>query len=243
MGRISLATAVLLFTLLQPAFEAIFLGPIAVGVALGAIAVTKGLILGSILSRSRTSHRNGRGYTSYNRQSHYSQPRTYYSHSHHGKRSVPEYSEEELSRMIRAAEENTMTGEWYMDMVEKDQDDCSKRLICEISYKKATGKALSEIEKDILNIFGEGVSVDTSKPTAVFDFAAQAGKYWKQGGIGCEFFRRCETPVNDIVAMIENEIEDFRELEKSFEGSKANAVKTMDEELVEVDNMIKSLKV
>merc|ERR1719342_451202 len=162
--RISLATAVLLFTLLQPAVEAIFLGPIAVGVALGAIAVTKGLILGSILSRSRTSHRNGRGYTSYNRQSHYSQPRTYYSHytkpkvyyyssnsySHHGKRSVPEYSEEELSRMIRAAEENTMTGEWYMDMVEKDQDDCSKRLICEISYKKATGKALSEIEKDIL---------------------------------------------------------------------------------------------
>merc|ERR1712098_865060 len=153
MGRISLATAVLLFTLLQPAVEAIFLGPIAVGVALGAIAVTKGLILGSILSRSRTSHRNGRGYTSYNRQSHYSQPRTYYSHytkpkvyyyssnsySHHGKRSVPEYSEEELSRMIRAAEENTMTGEWYMDMVEKDQDDCSKRLI-----------------------FGEGLSVDTS---------------------------------------------------------------------------------
>jgi len=43
--------------------------------------------------------------------------------------------------------------------------------------------------------------------------------------------------------MIENEIEDFRELEKSFEGSKANAVKKMDEELVEVDNMIKSLKV
>jgi len=257
MGRISLATAVLLFTLLQPAVEAIFLGPIAVGVALGAIAVTKGLILGSILSRSRTSHRNGRGYTSYNRQSHYSQPRTYYSHytkpkvyyyssnsySHHGKRSVPEYSEEELSRMIRAAEENTMTGEWYMDMVEKDQDDCSKRLICEISYKKATGKVLSEIEKDILNIFGEGLSVDTSKPTAVFDFAAQAGKYWKQGGIGCEFFRRCETPIDDIVAMIENEIEDFRELEKSFEGSKANAVKKMDEELVEVDNMIKSLKV
>jgi len=78
--RISLATAVLLFTLLQPAVEAIFLGPIAVGVALGAIAVTKGLILGSILSRSRTSHRNGRSYTSYNRRSHYSQPKTYYSH-------------------------------------------------------------------------------------------------------------------------------------------------------------------
>jgi len=258
--RISLATAVLLFTLLQPAVEAIFLGPIAVGVALGAIAVTKGLILGSILSRSRTSHRNGRSYTSYNRRSHYSQPKTYYSHytkpkvyyyssnsyshgHHHGKRSVPEFSEEQLSRMIREVQQSVMTDEWYMDMVEKDQDDCTKRLICEISHKKANGKVLKTIEEDIVNIFGEGLSVDTSKTTAVFDFAAQAGKYWKKGGIGCEFFRRCETPIDDIVAMIENEIEDFRDLEKSFAGSKANAVKQMDEEQLEVDNMIKSLEV
>merc|ERR1712173_367800 len=93
-------------------------------------------------------------------------------------------------------------------------------------------------EEDIVNIFGEGLSVDTSKTTAVFDFAAQAGKYWKKGGIGCEFFRRCETP---IVAMIDNEIEDFRDLEKSFAGSKVDAVKKMDEEQREVDNMINSL--
>merc|ERR1712243_2134 len=105
------------------------------------------------------------------------------------------------------------------------------------------GKTLSGVEQDIVNIFGEGLNVDTSKTTAVFDFAAQAGKYWKRGGIGCEFFRRCETPIDDIVAMIENEIEDFRELEKSFEGSKAKALEKMDEELLEVDNMIKSLKV
>merc|ERR1719288_709830 len=136
-----------------------------------------------------------------------------------------------------------MTDNWYLDMVEKDQDDCTKRLICEVAHKKDQGKRLSEVEEQIVNIFGEGLNVDTSKTTAVFDFAAQAGKYWKRGGIGCEFFRRCETPIDDIVAMIENEIEDFRELEKSFEGSKANAVKKMDEELVEVDNMIKSLKV
>ena len=42
--------------LLQPAVEAIFLGPIAVGAVLGALAVGKGLILGSVLSRRR-SHR------------------------------------------------------------------------------------------------------------------------------------------------------------------------------------------
>merc|ERR1711915_1099224 len=241
MGRISLATLILLFTLLQPAFEAIFLGPIAAGVALGAIAVTKGLILGSILSRSRTSHRNGRGYTSYNRRSHYSQPRTYYthytkpkvyyysssSHSYRGKGSLPDFNEEELSRQIRAVETNVMTDEWFMDMVEKDQDDCTKRLICGTSHKNANGKTLSSVEQDIVNIFGEGLNVDTSKTTAVFDFAAQAGKYWKRGGIGCEFFRRCETPIDDIV--------DFRELEKSFEGSRVNAVKKMDEEQLEVD--------
>jgi len=255
--KISFPTIILLFTVLQTAVEAIFLGPIAVGVALGAIAVKKGLILGSILSRSRTSHRNGRSYTSYNRRSHYSQPRTYYTHytkpkvyyyssnsySYRGKRSLPEFNEEQLSRQIREIQTSVMTDEWFMDMVEKDQDDCTKRLICETSHKKANGKTLSGVEQDIVNIFGEGLSVDTSKTTAVFDFAAQAGKYWKKGGIGCEFFRRCETPTDDIVAMIENEIEDFRDLEKSFAGSTANAVKMMDEEHLEVDNMIKSLNV
>merc|ERR1712170_115688 len=96
--------------------------------------------------------------------------------------------------------------------------------------KKASGQSMNSVEKGIIEVFGQGTSVDTSKTTAVFDFAAQAGKYWKKGGIGCEFFRRCETPIDDIVAMIDNEIEDFRDLEKSFAGSKVDAVKKMDEE-------------
>lgn len=66
--------------LLQPLTEAIFLGPVAVGVALGAIAVGKGLLLGSILSQRRTSHKSSRSYTRYNKRSHYSQPKEYYSH-------------------------------------------------------------------------------------------------------------------------------------------------------------------
>ena len=40
--------------LLQPVVEAMFLGPIAVGAVIGALAVGKGLILGSILSRRRS---------------------------------------------------------------------------------------------------------------------------------------------------------------------------------------------
>merc|ERR1712218_764858 len=243
--------------ILQPLAEAIFLGPIAVGVALGAIAVGKGLILGSVLSQRRTSHRSGRSYTRYNRRSHYTQPRTYYQHytqprtyyyssdnhydnhydHHYGKRfAAPEpISMEELMRLKREVSDKIMTDDWYMEMVEKDQDDCTKRLICETSHKNENGDSLTPVEKEIIGIFGVGRSVDTSKSTAVFDFAAQAGKYWKRGGYGCEFFKRCDTPIPDIVAMIENEREDFRQLEESFFNDKSKAESAMDEEKHEIE--------
>merc|ERR1711982_73023 len=254
--KIYFLTGIVLLAALQSAVEAIFLGPIAVGVALGAIAVKKGLIVGSILSSGRTSHRNGRRYSSYSRTSHYRQSNDYYSHYtepqvyyyssnsyyNRGKRSVPDYNEEELSRMIREVTDTTMTDNWYLDMVEKDQDDCTKRMICEVAHKQDQRKRLSEVEKQILDIFGEGLSVDTSKTTAVFDFAAQAGKYWKRGGIGCEFFRRCETPVNDILAMIEDEIQDFLDLEQSFNNSKARAIEKLNNENIEIDNEVKNLR-
>ena len=37
--------------------------------------------------------------------------------------------------MVRDVSEFTLTDEWYMDMVQKDQDDCSKRLICEAQLR------------------------------------------------------------------------------------------------------------
>merc|ERR1712187_594748 len=248
--------------ILQPLAEAIFLGPIAVGVALGAIAVGKGLILGSILSQRRTSHRSGRTYTRYNRRTHYSQPRTYYRHytqprtyyyssNHHdhydhhqyGKRfAAPEpISMDELMRLKREVTDKIMTDDWYMEMVEKDQDDCTKRLICEISSKKENGEVLTDVETEIIGIFGQGRAVDTSKSTAIFDFAAQAGKYWKKGGYGCEFFARCDTPTSDIVAMIENELEDFRKLEESFLNDASRVESAMEKENTEVEDMVNSL--
>merc|ERR1712115_682648 len=199
--------SILTLAILQPLAEAIFLGPVAVGVALGAIAVGKGLILGSILSQRRTSHRSGRGYTRYNRRTHYTQPRKYYQHctqpktyyysssSHHdqhdhhyGKRfAAPEpISMEELMRLKREVTDKIMTDDWYMEMVEKDQDDCTKRLICEISS-------------------------------------------------------RCDTPAADIVAMIENELEDFRQLEESFLNDASRAESVMEEESNEVEDMINEL--
>lgn len=71
---------VLMAALIGPAVEAFFLGPIAVGVGLGALAVKKGLILGSIFGGSRTQERGGRGYTRYSRTNHYRQSNNYYSH-------------------------------------------------------------------------------------------------------------------------------------------------------------------
>ena len=81
----SLFLCVVLLAALGPAIEAFFLGPIAVGVGLGALAVTKGLILGSILGGSRTQERGGRSYSRYSRTNHYSQSSSYYSHYTHAK--------------------------------------------------------------------------------------------------------------------------------------------------------------
>merc|ERR1711913_79269 len=128
------------------------------------------------------------------------------------------------------------------EMVEKDQDDCTKRVICEVSHKKASGKTLNSIEKGVMEIFGKGQSVDTSKSTAIFDFAAQAGKYWKLGGVGCEFYRRCDTPVEDIVALIENELEDFRQLEESFLNDASRAESAMERESNEVEEMVNEIE-
>jgi len=244
--------------ILQPAVEAIFLGPIAVGAVIGALAVGKGFLLGSLLSRKRSrkqSYRTSRSYVPYKKQHHYNPKPAYYKHytkqttyyyssnsySYRGKRFAPEIDMAELDRFRREVADTFMTDEWYMEMVEKDQDDCTKRLICEVAHKQASGKNLNSVEEGVMDIFGKGQSVDTSKSTAIFDFAAQAGKYWKLGGVGCDFYRRCDTPVDDILAMIETELEDFEKLEQSMRGSKEKVDKEMDEEKIEVEEELQSL--
>merc|ERR1719450_181469 len=231
--------------LLQQGVEAIFLGPIAVGAVIGALAVGKGFLLGSLLAskRSRKQHHYNPKPAYYK---HYTKQTTYYyssnSYSYRGKRFAPDIEIAELDRFKREVADKVLTDEWYLEMVEKDADDCTKRLVCEVAHKQASGDSLSSIEEGVMDIFGKGVdSVDTSKTTAIFDFAAQAGKYWKVGGVGCDFFRRCDTPVNDILAMIETELEDFEKLEESMKGSEEKVKKKMDEEKIEVEEMLQSL--
>merc|ERR1719153_1292374 len=243
---------------LQSAVEALFLGPIAVGAVIGALAVKKGFFLGSLLSQRRTRTQNYRQptrYTRYNKYDHYHQqddynrkyihPQTYhysaYGSTNRGKRFAPEIDLAELERYKREVTGKFMADDWYMEMVEKDQDDCTKRLICEVSHKKASGKTLNSIEEGVMEIFGKGRSVDTSKSTAIFDFAAQAGKYWKLGGVGCEFYRRCDTPVDDILAMIETELDDFEQLEQSMKGDKNKVEKEMNDEKDQVQDSLQNL--
>ena len=52
----------LILGVLLPSIEALFLAPVAVGVALGAIFVAKGLFLGALLSQRRTHRQSYRSY-------------------------------------------------------------------------------------------------------------------------------------------------------------------------------------
>jgi len=264
--RNTLISILFAITLLHPTIvEGIFLGPVAVGAVLGAIAVKSGFFLGALLSQRRTrtqrSYSSGGGYTykyqdyngynHYNQQpayyQHYTKPKTYYytstKHNYYGrgKRFAPEVDIAELERFKKEVSEKLLTDEWYLEMVEKDQDDCTKRLICEVSHKKAQGQRLSPTEEGVMEIFGQGSSVDTSKTTAIFDFAAQAGKYWKTGGIGCDFYRRCDTPIDDILAMIEAELDDFEKLEESMQGSKDKMEGDMVEEKNSVEKELRTI--
>ena len=203
-----------------------FLGPIAVGAGLGALFLTKGLILGAALSSSRSrqqSYSRGRR-NNYETDQHYNTdynsdysrtPSYYYSSEKHGhgkpsKRSV--VNREALNRVRREIRETFDESAWYLDMVEKDQDDCTKRLVCELAARSAAGH-LDGVEAELSEAFGLGNSVDVSSSKAVFDMAAQAGKL--MGVKRCEeFYRRCETPVDEILAMINTELDEFTKVEE-----------------------------
>ena len=65
---------------------------------------------------------------------------------------------------------------WANDMVYKDQDDCSKRLLCELNAKQVEGKWLTENERIIANSFGQNNEIDIAAETLEFDLAAVLGK-------------------------------------------------------------------
>ena len=65
---------------------------------------------------------------------------------------------------------------WQNDMIFKDQDDCSKMLVCELNKLRSEGKELSETETIIADAFGSGDEMDVAKLSLAFDIAALLGK-------------------------------------------------------------------
>ena len=80
---------------------------------------------------------------------------------------------------------------WQNDMIFKDQDDCSKMLVCELNRLRSEGKELSETEKIIADAFGNGEEMDVAKLSLAFDIAALLGKAVKFFGEPTEFLCIC----------------------------------------------------
>ena len=76
-------------------------------------------------------------------------------YNRYGKKEIPGYNKEDLNRKVRELADFTQTDEWYMDIVKKAQDDCTNRMICEVS-NKASRQSMSSVEEGIIEVFGEG---------------------------------------------------------------------------------------
>jgi len=132
-------------------------------------------------------------------------------------------------------------GIWQNDMVFKDQDDCSKRLLCEVNARKSAGEELSEHEKIIADAFGNSGELDVGKNSLEFDIAAVLGK--EVGMRRCELsYRRCETSVSQLMKMIDVEIAEIEVIEKELKNN-AISISDIDNRLEEEDDEVAELSV
>merc|ERR1711997_280330 len=211
--------------------EAIFFGPIAVGLGIGILAAKKGFLIGTALANSRTrrsyqpsnyrytpSHHYD---TSYNRW--YQKPRRHYYYSsspysyRRGKRDTEHPEMVELRRIKREVESGGFDiNNWYRDMTEMDQDGCGKKLICELRAKQQSSGFTAD-EKLIAENFGSGTQVDVSDITVEYDLAAQLGKY--MGLDRCQqLYNRCDLSSSDMIRMIKTEMDTLDGMKKDLEN-------------------------
>merc|ERR1712183_976966 len=124
---------------------------------------------------------------------------------------------------------------WQNDMVYKDQDDCSKRLVCELNAMRSNGQELSDHE----TVFGNASELDIGKDSLEFDIAAVIGK--EAGAKRCELsYRRCETPVAEMLRMIEVEIEEIELIQKELDNQ-AISLEDINNRLEEEEQEVASL--
>merc|ERR1712154_415842 len=130
---------------------------------------------------------------------------------------------------------------WQNDMVFKDQDDCSKRLVCELNAMRSDGQLLTEHEEVLADAFGNGGELDVGKDSLEFDMAAVLGK--EVGSRRCAFsYRRCETPVSQMLKMVEVEIAEIENIQKELDNE-AITIADIDNRLEEEEEEVASLTV
>jgi len=106
---------------------------------------------------------------------------------------------------------------WQNDMIFKDQDDCSKRLICELNSRRREGKSLSETEAVIADTFGTTNELDVADLSLPFNIAAVLGR--EVGGNRCVLsYRRCETTVEKMIEMIDVELKEIEGIQKEVDN-------------------------
>merc|ERR1711973_564591 len=128
---------------------------------------------------------------------------------------------------------------WQNDMIFKDQDDCSKRLVCELNRMRRDGDELTDNEEVIADAFGSGNELDVAKPSLAFDIAAVIGR--EVGGNRCELnYRRCETSVTKMLSMINLEMEQIENIQKELNAGAIN-LDDIDNRLDEEDKELESL--
>jgi len=130
---------------------------------------------------------------------------------------------------------------WANDMVYKDQDDCSKRLLCELNANLVAGRWLTENERIIANSFGQNNEIDIAAETLDFDLAAVLGK--KGGMRRCQLsFRRCETSVTQMVKMINLEVDELEKITRELEEGAIN-MQDIEHRLEEEENEVNRLNI
>merc|ERR1712110_251179 len=227
--------------------EAIFFGPIAIGLGIGILAAKKGFLLGTALAGSRTrrsyqpsnyrytpSHHYDSSYNSW-----YSRPRRHYYYSssqydrYRGKRDTEHPEMVELRRLKREVEQGGFDiNNWYRDMTEMDQDGCGKKLICELRAKEKSG--FTEDERLIAENFGSGNQVDVSDITVEYDLAAQLGKY--MGLERCQqLYNRCDLSSSDMIRMIKTEMDNLDRMKRDLDNEEVE-VDTIEREEKEETN-------
>jgi len=234
--------------------EAIFFGPIAIGLGIGILAAKKGFLIGTALASSRTRRSyqpTNYRYTpqhhydsSYNR--YYSKPRRHYYYSsspyygRRGKRDTEHPEMVELKRIKREVEAGGFDiNTWYRDMTEMDQDGCGKKLICELRAKQKSG--FTEDERLIAENFGSGNQVDVSDITVEYDLAAQLGKY--MGLERCQqLYNRCDLSSSDMVRMIKTEMDNLDSLKRDLDNEEVELGSIEKEEVQETEAEFKNLE-